>query len=326
MVSERSSFKEAEQFPNWIIIPVSYSFLEGNDRVVRDCDMFGANRGATLCDITETDPLMFLEIVYPVFNVEGMHLQRRGVNHVPGTCEFVVECMFSKYMADILTQETLDAFPELLDPVNIALIDPPGSIGSIRWPRLELSDLFLYGIINRNIRDEVPDGWKCFHWLDGHGFIRRQIAHACHTHQPRAAVDLRRTGTTFSSLAIPAYSQVVSRFGLDLMDGVQDNHSFGNISDILAEFAAGGSGTPDLEVLFGHACHVIFYNSAGKQLLVAQEGTADAYFISSTISCRSGRRSAFGTFPTCMLPSVPLTMLILTFPSSGLFSGKSSRK
>ena len=158
MVSERSSFKEAEQFPKWIIIPVSYSFLERNDRIVCDSDVFGANSGATLCDIAETDPLMSLEIVYPVFNVQGMHLQRRGVNHMSRTCEFVVKRMFPQYMADILTKKTLDAFPELLDPVNIPLIDPPGSIGSIRRPRLELSDLFLYGIVNRNIRDEVPDG------------------------------------------------------------------------------------------------------------------------------------------------------------------------
>src|SRR5688500_2553971 len=187
-----------------------------------------------------------------------MHLQRRGVDHVSRACEFVVECMFPQHMADILAKETLDAFPELLDPVNVALIDPPGSVRSIRRPRFELPDLFFYGIVNGNICDQVPDRGKCFHRLNGDGFIRRHITTPCPTHQPAATVYLRRTGPALSGLAIPAYSQVVSRFGLDLMDGVQDNHSLGNISGILLEFAAGGSRTPDLEVLFGHArkCYV----------------------------------------------------------------------
>ncbi len=64
-----------------------------------------------------------------------------------------------------------------------------------------------------------------------------QIAQSGHAHQFRHAVDFCRTRSAFSRFAIPANGQIVGTLGLNLMDGIQHDHAFGDVGFVLLEFA-----------------------------------------------------------------------------------------
>jgi hypothetical protein len=53
--------------------------------------VFGADGGTALGDIAEADAILVLEIVPAIFNIQWMHFERSGVNHVSGTSEFFMQ-------------------------------------------------------------------------------------------------------------------------------------------------------------------------------------------------------------------------------------------
>src|SRR5262245_19234071 len=72
--------KQLQEFPECIVKLVHYALLERNDRVVGDCDAFRANFRAALGDVAIAHALGLLEFRQPVFGVQRVHLQCRGVN------------------------------------------------------------------------------------------------------------------------------------------------------------------------------------------------------------------------------------------------------
>ena len=68
-----------------------------------------------------------------------------------------------------------------------------------------------------------------------------------HAHQARQAVDFRRARAAFAGLAIPATGEVVGLRRLDLVDGIEHDHPFGDFGRVILEFAALRVAAPDPE-------------------------------------------------------------------------------
>ena len=95
-------------------------------------------------NVAQPDPVVILQILQPVVSIQRMHLERRRTNQKPRPDEIRVHVMVAQNMANILAQETLDAFAEFLHPVHVFLLHPPTAIRRVRFPRLELPDRLLH--------------------------------------------------------------------------------------------------------------------------------------------------------------------------------------
>src|SRR5207249_5825766 len=95
--------------------------------------------------------------------------------------------------------------------------------------------------------DQILEHWKRFHRLNRYRFFQRKLAEPRHTHQFRDAVDLRRTRTALARLAVPSTCKIVGLRCLDLIHGIEYDHSLGYLCRIVSEFAAAVVATPDFE-------------------------------------------------------------------------------
>src|SRR5688572_13144599 len=101
--------------------------------------------------------------------------------------------MLPEHMTHVLAEKTLDAFPELLHPVNVGLSHSPGTIGSIRRPGFELLDPLLDPVVDGNVCHEILDNGEGLHRPDRNRFSLRHISHPGHAHQLWMSIDLCRT-------------------------------------------------------------------------------------------------------------------------------------
>src|SRR6266850_848871 len=147
--------EQFQQLAERIIKAVYDTLFQRNDRVVCDSDVFGANFGATLCDVAIAEALRLLQFGKPILRIERMHLQCRDMNKKTRANEFVVLAMVAQDVADILAKETFDALPKFLDPVDVHLGHPPGPVGRIRRARLEFFDLLLDLEFPRDVGHQV---------------------------------------------------------------------------------------------------------------------------------------------------------------------------
>ena len=76
-------------------------------------------------------PVFVLEIAEPIGGVERVHLERRAVEEEARSDEALEFAMIPQDVADVLTQEALDALPEFLDAIDFALRHPPGAVRRI---------------------------------------------------------------------------------------------------------------------------------------------------------------------------------------------------
>ena len=164
----------------------------------------------------------------PVFGVERMHLERRDVHQEPRPDELVVHLMLAQDVADILTQEALDALPELLHPIHVGLIHPPGPIRSVGRARLERLDPRLDPEVPGDVGHEILDRRERAHRLDGDRLVERQLVEPGHAHEPRVPVHLGGARSALAGLAVPADGQVVGLLRLDLVNRVQHDHARGD--------------------------------------------------------------------------------------------------
>src|SRR5262249_18358618 len=104
-----------------------------------DGNAFRAHLRAALRDVAVPDPVRVLQIARASVLVERVHLECRRVDHVARSHELLEHVMVSQHMADILTEETLDALAEFLHALRIDLVHSPGAIG-LRWSRTEFPD------------------------------------------------------------------------------------------------------------------------------------------------------------------------------------------
>jgi len=132
------------------------SFLQGNDSVVGDVNVFRADFRATLRDVAVTDAVRGAQFFEAILGIERMHLERGGVNQKARADEFVVLPVIAQDVANVLAEKTLDAFPEFLDAIDVRLLHPPGAVGGVRLPGLEGGNCHLRAEVRRDIRREHP--------------------------------------------------------------------------------------------------------------------------------------------------------------------------
>src|ERR1700730_12146873 len=65
-----------------------------------------------------------------------------------------------------------------------------------------------------------------------------QLIEPRHAHELRHTVDFRRTGTAFACLTVPATSEIIRLSRLNLMNGIEHDHTLGNFSRIIDENSA----------------------------------------------------------------------------------------
>ena len=63
--------------------------------------------------------------------------------------------MVAEHVANILAQETLDAFAKFLHAVDVLLLHPPCAVLGVGRPRLEFLDAFFDLVVPGNVGDQV---------------------------------------------------------------------------------------------------------------------------------------------------------------------------
>src|SRR6185503_18067389 len=107
---------------------VHHALLQRYYGVVGNGDPFRTNFRAALGDVAIADPMQILELLRAIDRVQRMHLERCRERDKSRPDEFVVLFMIAQHVADVLAEVALDAFPEFLNAVDIALSNPPRPI------------------------------------------------------------------------------------------------------------------------------------------------------------------------------------------------------
>src|SRR2546423_4791493 len=94
---------QAYEFPQGVIVAINDSLLERNDRVVGDRYVFRTNLGAAFGDVAIPDAIDVLQLVASVEDIQGMHLQLRGVNKQSRTNELLMQLMITQHVTHVLT-------------------------------------------------------------------------------------------------------------------------------------------------------------------------------------------------------------------------------
>src|SRR2546425_11607001 len=94
---------------------VGHPLLHGDDAIVGDVDMLGADLAAALGDVAEPDPRLLADELRAVDGVERMHVQAGDLDEESRSRERLLQIVVADHVADVLAQEALDALVELLD-------------------------------------------------------------------------------------------------------------------------------------------------------------------------------------------------------------------
>ncbi len=248
-----------------------------------------------------------------------MHFELRGVDQQSRTHELFVKLVVAENVAHVLAQKALDALPELLNAVGIGLRHAPGSVGRVRRPRSEFPDPFLGAEIRRHVRHQILQERKRPHWLDRDRLGQIELAQAGHAHEAWHSVDLSRARSTLPCLAVPAHREIARALSLDLMDGIENDHAFGDAGRVVLKLSARRRASPDSErraSRFGAGAAV----APRRGALAALDDVAceclgrSHHSFSSMIRFRSSRISGMGSRVTCISPPGPRRMTILNLP------------
>src|SRR5262245_33873938 len=120
-----------------IVEVVHHAFLQRDDRIIGDVDRLGTVPRAALGDVAVPDPGRLLEVARARRDVEGMHLQAGDADEEAGAGEAVLLLVIAQHVADVLTEEALDALAELLYPVDVRLLDAQRSVRRVGRTRPE---------------------------------------------------------------------------------------------------------------------------------------------------------------------------------------------
>lgn len=229
-----------------VVKAVDDTLFQGDNRVVGDVDVFGADFGTAFGDVAESGAEFIFNFWDAVFGVQRVHFERRQPDHKPRAHEFVLAFVVAQDVTDILTQETFDAFAEFLDALHVALVHAVLPVWIAR-PRFKWGDALILLEIPGDIGHQVFDDRKRFQRLDRDGFSGFKIAEARHTAQPRLSVDFHTAGSAFAGFAVPAGGQIRGLTGLDAMNRIQDHHPGIEFNLVFDKFAALGITAPDFE-------------------------------------------------------------------------------
>ncbi len=186
--------------------------------------MFGADLCAALGDVAVADAVVVLDVGEAFFDVERVHIECCGVDEVAGAGELGVLVVLAKDVANVLTEEALDALTELLNSLDVFLTDAPRAVGGVGLSWFEGFDRFLDGEVPGDVGDQITDRWECLQGFDDDLGTEIEIAQSSHAHESWHAVDFGGARSALTGFAIPAAGKVGRALGLDLMHGVEYDH------------------------------------------------------------------------------------------------------
>jgi hypothetical protein len=232
---------------------VDDTFLERDDGVVGDVDLFGADFGAAFGDVAVADAHFVFQQGHAGDAVEGMHFEAGGTDEETRAAEGFVFTVITENVADVLAEKTFDAFAKFLDAINVALIHFPFDAGL----RFEGGDLFVDLVIPGNVGDEIFDYGEGFERRDDDRLIERERVHTCFAGEARATVHFGRAGATFGRFAIPAYGEIGRLMGLDGMERIENDHAGSERDFVIDGLAAGFVTAEDAKYCVGHVFSLI---------------------------------------------------------------------
>src|SRR4051812_45267192 len=233
--------------------------------------------------------------------------------------------MVTQHVTDVLAQKALDALPELLDAVGVGLGDAPGPVWRVRRARREAADTLLRAKIRRDVGYQILERRKSPHGLDSYRLVHVQLTQARHAHQPGHTIYLRRTRPALSCLSIPSHPPIGCRFRLDLVDGIEDDHTLPNPGGINLQLSRASIPPPHPEsrrtrlrsgagvaALRGPLATL---NNAGERFFRSR------HLFSSMTRFRCSGISGIVSRESCASPFGPRRMTMLNLPKFGSFSG-----
>src|SRR5690348_13227264 len=111
----------ADQAKDRVVKLVHNAFLERNDGIVCDVNAFGTDLGATLSDVAEADAERFFQERSARSGVERMHFEAGDADEKSGAAVFAMLGMVAKDVANVLAEETFNAFAKFLSAVHVVL-------------------------------------------------------------------------------------------------------------------------------------------------------------------------------------------------------------
>ena len=220
-----------------IVEAIDDPFLQRDDGVVGDVDVFGARFGAAAGDVAQAGAALVLDLLDAVVGVEGVHVETGEAHHESWTGEVLLGLAIAQDVTHILTQEALDALAELLNPIDILLHHTVLAVG-VAWPRGEGANPFVLLVVPGDIIGQIANHREGLQWLHRDGLTFFKGVHAGHARESRLAVDLHAATSALARLAVPATGEIGSVLLLDLMDAIEDDHPSLHIDGVLDEVAA----------------------------------------------------------------------------------------
>ena len=174
----------------------------------------------------------------PVVHVERVHLEFGEADEEPrpGVLGLVL-LVVADHVAHVLAHEALDALAEFLATLDVDLLHPVATLGLRAG--LERRHRLGHLVVERDVRDEVPDDGERLHRRHGDRLAFGEGVHARHAQQPGQPVDLGRARAALAGLAVPAAGEVGSLVGLDPVDDVEDDLALHGGHDVIGELPAG---------------------------------------------------------------------------------------
>src|SRR5690606_6907600 len=190
----------------------------------------------SLGDVAVAESVLGLRLVHTIGRVEWVHLQLRDPHEIPrpGEGGFVL-LVVPDHVADVLAQETFDAFAEFLCPLHIDLLHAVLTQSQLGWWG-ERRDLPRLDVVVGHIGDEVTRHRERAHRRHGDDLVLAEGRQPRHTQQARPTVDLRRAGTAFARLAIPPYGQIRRLGGLQSVDQVEHDLTLVGLDGVVPQF------------------------------------------------------------------------------------------
>src|SRR5437667_12002714 len=105
-------------------------FLERNDGVVGDVNVFRADFRAAFGDVAEANAEGLLEEWSAIDAVHRVHFQGGGLHEECRSRKHLMFVMLAQYMTNILAEKALNALPKLLHPIDVLLIPLPICVGT----------------------------------------------------------------------------------------------------------------------------------------------------------------------------------------------------
>lgn len=227
MFAGRFAGSLANEPADGIKIFVGNLFFGRDDGVVGDVNVLRTDFGAAFGDVAEAytggiaGKRDTVERVFRVIDVVGEAGEIAGAEE--GTFLMVV----AEDVTDVLTEEAFDASAVFEEALDVLLEHLPRLAGEVFGRRGKGGNMAVDVVVDGDVGDEIFDEGKRAERMDM-DILTLELIDPGFAHEPGMAVDFGGTGAAFGGFTVPAAGEVAGQVRLDVVNGVQNNHAFGD--------------------------------------------------------------------------------------------------